>query len=92
FGLVPLEAMGCGTPVVGVKEGGIRETVIHKKTGLNCERDEELFAEATTQLLSRELERYTMSRNSVKVIEDYWNLDHAGERLLCHLNRVIDRT
>jgi glycosyltransferase involved in cell wall biosynthesis len=91
FGLVPLEAMGCGTPVVGVKEGGIRETVIHKKTGLHSERDEELFAEATRQLLSRDLERYTMSQNSVKVVEDNWTFDDAGERLLWHLNRVIDR-
>jgi glycosyltransferase involved in cell wall biosynthesis len=90
FGLVPLEAMSCGTPVVGVKEGGIRETVIHKKTGLHTERDEGLFAEATTRLLSKELERYKMSKNSLKSIEDYWTLDHAGERLLWHLNRVIN--
>lgn len=90
FGLVPLEAMGCGTPVVGVKEGGIRETVIHKKTGLHSERDEDLFAEATTRLLSKELERYKMSKNSLKSIEDYWTLEHAGERLLWHLNHVID--
>ncbi len=90
FGLVPLEAMGCGTPVVGVKEGGIRETVIHKKTGLHTERDEHLFAEATAQLLSKDLERYKMSKNSIKSIADYWTLEHAGERLLWHLNRVID--
>lgn len=89
FGLVPLEAMGCGTPVVGVKEGGIRETVIHKKTGLHSERDEGLFAEATTELLSKDLKRYNMSKNSLKYIQDYWTLDHAGERLLWHLNRVI---
>nr|WP_243687910.1 glycosyltransferase family 4 protein [Methanobacterium formicicum] len=43
FGLVPLESMACGTPVVAVKEGGVRETVIHNETGLLTERDEELF-------------------------------------------------
>lgn len=91
FGLVPLEAMGCGTPVVGVKEGGIRETIVHKKTGLHSERDEELFAEATSRLLSKDLERYTMSRNSVKVVEDKWTFNKAGKRLLWHLNRVIDK-
>ncbi len=90
FGLVPLEAMGCGTPVVGVKEGGVRETVIHNKTGLHSERDEALFAEATVQLLSKDLKWYNMSKNSLKYIEDYWTLDHAGERLTWHLNRVID--
>jgi glycosyltransferase involved in cell wall biosynthesis len=91
FGLVPLEAMGCGTPVVGVKEGGIRETVIHNQTGLHSERDEHLFAEATTKLLTKDLKRYNMSKNSIKAVEDYWTLEHAGERLLWHLNRIIDR-
>jgi hypothetical protein len=32
-----------------------------------------------------------MSQNSVKVVEDNWTFDDAGERLLWHLNRVIDR-
>lgn len=91
FGLVPLEAMGCGTPVVGVKEGGVRETVIHNQTGLHSDRDEYLFAEAVNQLLSKDLKRYNMSKNSIKAIEDYWTLEHAGERLLWHLNRIIDR-
>lgn len=91
FGLVPLEAMSCGTPVVGVKEGGIRETVIHKKTGLHSDRDEKLFAKATTNLLSRELERYKMSKNSIRAIKEYWTLEHAGKRLLWHLNRVISK-
>lgn len=90
FGLVPLEAMGCGTPVVGVKEGGVRETVINNQTGLHSDRDEYLFAEAVTQLLSKDLKRYNMSKNSIKAVEDYWTLEHAGERLLWHLNRIID--
>lgn len=34
FGLTPLEAMGFGTPVVAVDEGGYRETVQHEETGL----------------------------------------------------------
>jgi len=91
FGLVPLEAMGCGTPVVGVKEGGIRETIIHNITGLHSERDEQLFAEATTELLTKDLTRYNMSKNSIKAVKDNWTLEHAGERLLWHLNRIIDR-
>lgn len=92
FGLVPLEAMGCGTPVVGVKEGGIRETVIHNSTGLHCDRDEHLFADATTELLNKDLKRYNMSKNSIKAVKDYWTLEHAGERLLWHLKRIIGRS
>jgi glycosyltransferase involved in cell wall biosynthesis len=34
FGLVALEAMACGTPVIGVRESGIRESVIDGITGI----------------------------------------------------------
>jgi len=91
FGLVPVESMACGTPVVAVKEGGVRETVIHKKTGLLIDRDEELFAEAVTKMLSKDYKRYDMGKKSVKTVQNYWTIDHAGERLLGHLNRVINK-
>ncbi len=34
FGLTSLEAQACGRPVIGLKSGGIAETVIHNTTGL----------------------------------------------------------
>jgi glycosyltransferase involved in cell wall biosynthesis len=34
FGIAPIEAQSCGTPVIAYNEGGVRETVINKKTGL----------------------------------------------------------
>lgn len=34
LGLVPLEAMASGKPVVAVNEGGFKETVVHGETGL----------------------------------------------------------
>jgi glycosyltransferase involved in cell wall biosynthesis len=46
FGLVPVEAMACGTPVLGYKEGGVLETVVEGKTGEFFNTQEEL-----TQLL-----------------------------------------
>lgn len=33
FGIVPLEAMACGTPVVAFGEGGVLETMVGGKTG-----------------------------------------------------------
>jgi glycosyltransferase involved in cell wall biosynthesis len=34
FGIVPVEAQACGTPVIAYGKGGVTETVIHNKTGV----------------------------------------------------------
>ncbi|MCS7249833.1 MAG: glycosyltransferase [candidate division WOR-3 bacterium] len=34
FGIVPLEAQACGTPVIAYKKGGALETIIEKETGI----------------------------------------------------------
>jgi glycosyltransferase involved in cell wall biosynthesis len=90
FGLVPLEAMACGTPVVGVKEGGIRETVIHQKTGLLTERDESLFAESIVKLIMNEQKIEELSQNAIKYVNNFWTLEYSGKRLLWHLKRVLN--
>jgi glycosyltransferase involved in cell wall biosynthesis len=33
FGIIPVEAMACGTPVVGLRRGGLLETVVDGETG-----------------------------------------------------------
>ncbi len=89
FGLVPLEAMACGTPVVAVKEGGIRESVVHGETGILTERDEAAFADAVTTLLFDGTKSTQMGHRGIEAIHDFWTLEHAGERLLGHLQRVV---
>ncbi len=90
FGLVPLESMSCGTPVVGVKEGGVRESVIHGHTGILTERDEISFSEVITELLSDSNTIEKLSKNSIKYVNDYWTLKDSGKRILNHLKRAID--
>jgi glycosyltransferase involved in cell wall biosynthesis len=52
FGLVPLEAMACGVPVIAVREGGFLETVADGRTGFLLERDEALWARTVEECLS----------------------------------------
>lgn len=34
FGMSPVESMAAGKPVIGVAEGGLRETIVHGETGI----------------------------------------------------------
>jgi len=53
FGMVALEAMACGTPVVASDVGGLRQTVIHRETGLLFPvGDSEALRHACEHLLS----------------------------------------
>ena len=91
FGLVPLEAMSCGTPVVAVKEGGIRESIIDNKTGILTDRDEDCFANAMVKLLENEHKRNELSKNAHANINEFWTLEHAGKRIYEHLKCSIDK-
>ena len=53
FGIVPLEAMAAGRPVIAVNSGGPLETVRHQSTGLLCEPQPEAFARAMMTLVVR---------------------------------------
>jgi glycosyltransferase involved in cell wall biosynthesis len=88
FGLAPLEAMACGTPVVAVKEGGVRESVLHNETGILTERDEEAFALATTELLRDDAQRERLAYRGLEVVQSFWTWTHAAQRLELHLSRA----
>lgn len=44
FGIVPLEAMACGKPVIACNSGGPKETVEHGVSGFLCEANPESLA------------------------------------------------
>lgn len=60
FGIVPIEAMACGTPVVASKVGGLKYTVVENETGLLAEpfQDKD-FAKKLIQVLQKGKSYYT---------------------------------
>ena len=53
FGIVPLEAMAAGRPVLACNSGGPRESVLHGATGFLAEPDAAAFARAMAHLAVR---------------------------------------
>lgn len=91
FGFVPLESMACGTPVVGVREGGVRETVVHEETGLLAERDPRCFAGAVEALLCDPAGRARLGRQGRAYAERQWSWDRCVRELEEHLAALAQR-
>ena len=51
FGIVPLEAMAAGRPVIACNQAGPLESVVHGVTGLLCKPEPAAFGEAMAIIL-----------------------------------------
>lgn len=91
FGFVPLESMACGTPVVGVREAGVRETIVHEATGLLVERDPEYFAAAIAGLASDPNRRASLGQQGRTYVQAEWSWDRSVQAVESHLSRVAYR-
>jgi len=82
FGFVPLEAMACGTPVVAVAEGGVRESVRDGVSGLLTQRIPQHFADALTHLLSDDTMQARLGAAAVSLVRSCWTWDAAYARFI----------
>ncbi len=81
FGLVVLEAMACGTPVVAVREGAAAEIIQDGYTGLLVERDAALFAARLESLLLDRQLIQTISNAAVEYVRQKWTWTQAADKL-----------
>ena len=85
LGLVPLEAMACGTPVVGVAEGGVVETVIDGENGRLVDRNSNNFAEVVQELLNRPELRRQLGQQGRNYVLENWTWERSVAELEQHL-------
>jgi glycosyltransferase involved in cell wall biosynthesis len=89
FGLTPLEANACGTAVVGIAEGGVRETIVPGINGF-------LSLDFNATELSRHILRFTENLDYAKTIGlqarehvlRHWSIKDAIDRVEKHLEDV----
>lgn len=95
FGIVPLEAMATGTPVVAAAVGGLIDSVVHGVTGLHvAPRDSDAIADAVGELLDdpellarfgragieRTHSRYSWSKVAAETERTYRKVLYASRR------------
>lgn len=90
FGLVALEAMACGIPVVGSDAGGIPEVVLHGKTGFLAPVGNYVdMANYVLQLLRDEHLWMKFSSNSLTRAYDFFNADRIVDQYEMVYHRLL---
>ncbi|MCE7042848.1 glycosyltransferase [Dyadobacter sp. CY312] len=88
FGITPLEAMACGTPVIGANVGGIKYTVRHRETGfLVPPHDPQALAGAVREGISCPDKYRLLCENAL-----HWvNENFTWESVACEMSRLYVR-
>ncbi|MFT3894218.1 MAG: glycosyltransferase [Anaerolineales bacterium] len=82
FGITPLEAMACGTPVIGARVGGVQFTVVDGETGfLVPANDPQAVAERMTQLQKDPHLLQIFSRNAVQRVNEFFTWQKVSEMI-----------
>jgi glycosyltransferase involved in cell wall biosynthesis len=82
FGLIPLEAMACGTPVIAVDEGGYKESIAENITGFLIPRDSNKLHKKIKEILGNDRLRSNMAKAAREYILKNWTWDKSVQRLL----------
>ncbi len=81
FGFAPLEANACGTPVIAVAEGGVRETIIHGKNGFLVNQNPQEIAEYILRLTENQELRKNIADFAKKNVKENWSLASCSARI-----------
>ena len=82
FGLVAIEAMACGIPVIASNVGGLQFTVIPQETGLLIPpKDDVALAEAIDKILINSEWRDKLGQKAQKRVRELFSLENEAKQL-----------
>jgi glycosyltransferase involved in cell wall biosynthesis len=92
FGITPVEAMACGTPVIGSNVGGIKYTVRHCRTGfLVSPNDAEAIGMRLAQLYRRPRLLQRMRRAAIERANERFTWQRVAQEIADVLEGVLER-
>lgn len=91
FGQTAIEAMACGTPVIGFRSGGVEDTIRHQETGvLVPASDMEALSLAITDLLGDEPKRLAMANRCRERAVSEYDIEYIASRYVELYGRVVE--
>lgn len=90
WGLTVIEACHVGTPSVGYNVEGLKDTIIHNKTGLLTNSDPDSLAKETLQLFNNKVQCKNLSTQA-KIWSKKFSWDACTKKSLDILNKFINK-
>ncbi len=89
FGIVALEGMAAGVPVVASDAGGLREVVLHDQTGTSCfANDPSSLAWAIIRTLKEQEHARKLAENAKKRLKDEFDWSLLADKTIAVYERV----
>ncbi|TSD63343.1 glycosyltransferase family 1 protein [Inquilinus sp. KBS0705] len=90
FGITPLEAMACGTPVIGANVGGIKYSVADGETGMLVDpHDPDTLAEKIDKIIEQDALLSRMGENAICRVNTYFTWAKVANKVSNLYNMLI---
>jgi N-acetyl-alpha-D-glucosaminyl L-malate synthase BshA len=92
FGIVFIEAMACGTPVIATNVGGITDIIKHNQTGILIpQKNPDAIADAVVDLLKNTKKREQLSLNGREYVKNNFNWEEQSLKYITIYKNLINR-